>query len=364
MKYTTLSQDVFDSTAKVAVETQPIRKEVPLKDLEIVNDKTMSVDGLHIPMSHQAFKDMIKAVGLPVTFDKSFTGAFGEKARQQLINRLKSSMAAKGKTSVSLVVSPQDKAIIGVHKSPKDLISNESFIKTASQVIDQHNLDVTNFTVSPYDGSVTINTASPKNQWGLQGLKDEEFFGGVAFTNSPQNGFLVSPFLQRLICANGMIGRAFEETMKLTSFDPRSMEAFFNELNTMARTGFKPTKFEEQVRTAINTNASLYEMEEVYNLMRSVSGAEYKELEAWVPLQKTRAKYHLHGIDTVTMSKEQKKNAKTGTPIWDVINGLTHFSTHDNGFRVDEGDRRRMQVEAGKLLTKEFDMANLVRSPF
>jgi len=64
------------------------------------------------------------------------------------------------------------------------------------------------------------------------------------------------------------------------------------------------------------------------------------------------------------MSKEQKKNAKTGTPIWDVINGLTHFSTHDNGFRIDDYDRRRVQMEAGRMLTKEFDMANIVKSPF
>lgn len=363
MKYTTLSQELFDSTAKRAVEAQPIRKEVSLKSLEVINDKTIAVEGMHIPMSNQAFKDVIKAVGLPVTFDKSFTGAFGEKARQQLINRLKTSMSAKGQSTVSLVVSPESKSIIGVHKSPKDLISNESFLKTATQVIDQHGLEVNNFTVNS-EGSIFISTSSPKNQWGLQGLKDEEFFGGVSFINNPKDGFQVSPFLYRLVCANGMIGKSFEETMKLTSFDNSSMAGFFNELNIMAKTGFKPTKFEEQVRGAISTNASLFEMEEAYHMMKAISGAEYKELEAWVPLQKTRARYHSAGIDTITMSKEQKKNAKTGTPIWDVINGLTHFSTHDNGFRIDDYDRRRVQMEAGKLLTKEFDMANLVKSPF
>ena len=363
MKYTTLSQDVFDTTAKLAIDRQPIRKEVSLKNLEVVNDKTMSVDGLHIPMSNQAFKDVIKAVGLPVTFDKSFTGTFGEKARQQLINRLKSSMAAKGQSSVSLVVSPESKSIIGVHKSPKDLISNDSFLKTASQVIDRHNLEVNNFTVNE-DGNIYISTSNPKNQWGLQGLKDEDFFGGVSFINNPKDGFQISPFLYRLVCANGMIGKAFEDTMKITSFDARGIEGLFNELNNMAKVGFKPAKFEEQVRAAISTKASLFEMEETYNMMRSFSGAEYKELEAWVPLQATRARYHAAGIDTITMSKEQKKNAKTGTPVWDVINGLTHFSTHDNGFRLDDTDRRRMQVEAGKMLAKEFDMANQVKSPF
>ena len=363
MKYTTLSQTAFDEAAKSAVGLQPIRKEVSLKSLEIVNDKTLSVDGLHIPMSHQAFKDVIKAVGLPVTFDKSFTGAFGEKARQQLVNRLKVALAAKGKSSVSLVVSPSDKSIVGVHKSPKDLISNDSFLKVATQIIDRHNLEVNTFTVGS-SGNVYISTSNPHNQWGLQGLKDEDFFGGVSFTNNPKDGFQISPFLYRLVCANGMIGKAFEDTLKVTSFDERGMSALLNEMNRMASAGFKPAKFEEQVKSAISTRASLAEMEEIYNMMRTYSGAEYKELESWVPLHSTRARYHAAGIDTITMSKDQKRNAKTGTSIWDVINGLTHFSTHDNGFKIDEGDRRRMQVKAGDLLAKEFDMANQVLSPF
>lgn len=363
MKYTTISQELFDSTARQAIESQPIRKEVPLRNLEILSDRIMTVEGAHIPMSSQAFKDVIKAVGLPVTFDRSFTGAFGEKARQQLINRLKSSMTAKGQSTVSLVVSPESKTIIGVHKSPKDLISNDSFLKTATQVIDQHNLEVNSFTVND-EGNIFISTSSPKNQWGMKGLKDEDFFGGVSFINNPKDGFQVSPYLYRLVCANGMIGKSFEETMKLTSFDTKSMEGFFNEINSMAKAGFKPEKFEAQVNQAITTKASLFEMEEAYHLMKAYSGAEYKELEAWVPLQSTRARYHAAGQDTILMSKEQKRNAKTGTPIWDVINGLTHFSSHDNGFRISDTDRRKMQVEAGKMLTKEFDMANLVLSPY
>lgn len=363
MKYTTLSQTAFDEAAKLAISRQPVRKEVSLKDVEILSDKVLSVDGLHIPMTHQAFKDIIKTVGLPVSFDKSFTGAFGEKARQQLVNRLKTHIASKGKSSVSLVVSPETKSIIGIQKSSKDLISNENFLRTATQVIDRHSLEVNNFTVGE-DGRVYISTSNPRNQWGLQGLKDEDFFGGVSFINNSRDGFQVSPFLYRLMCANGMIGKAFEDTLKVEHFDPRGMEALFLELNNLARSGFKPARFESQVKTAIATRASLSEMEEVYNLMRGTSGADYKELEAWVPLQTTRARFHAAGIDTVTLSREQKKNAKTGTSIWEVINGLTHFSTHDNGYTIDEGDRRRMQIAAGQFLTKEFDMANQVLSPF
>jgi hypothetical protein len=127
-------------------------------------------------------------------------------------------------------------------------------------------------------------------------------------------------------------------------------------MERLAKTGFKPSMFDEKVKLAIGTKASLFEMEAIHSAMREFSKTEYRELEAWVPLESTRAKYHLAGIDTVTMSKEQKKNAKTGTSVWDLLTGLTHFSTLDNGFAISDDSRRRLQVQAGGLLVKEFDL--------
>jgi hypothetical protein len=362
-KYTTISQSEFDTKARLAIALQPIRKEVSLKNIEVVGANILKVEDQLIPMSDQAFKDTCKAVGLPVSFDKSFTNSFGDKARQQLINRLKIAKSAKGTTTVSLVVSPETKTILGVHKSAKDLISNDAFVKSASQIIDRYDLQVNNFSVSR-EGELVINTSSPKNHWEVSGLNNEQFFGGVSFGNDSKNGYQVSPYLERLVCANGMIGRAFEETLKLESFSAMAMEAFFNEMERLAKSGFKPSMFDEKVKRAIDTRASLFEMETIHSAMRDLAKTEYKELEAWVPLESTRAKYHLAGIDTVTMSKEQKRNAKTGTSVWDLLNGLTHFSTHDNGFAITDDSRRRLQVQAGGLLVKEFDMSNLVTSPF
>jgi hypothetical protein len=58
------------------------------------------------------------------------------------------------------------------------------------------------------------------------------------------------------------------------------------------------------------------------------------------------------------------KGAKTGTSIWDLVNGITHFASHDNGFKIEDYDRRKLQLEASRLLTKNYDMANFVKSPF
>ena len=150
----------------------------------------------------------------------------------------------------------------------------------------------------------------------------------------------------------------------LANLNPNEVSKFWGELNSLAERQFRPIKFEEQVRLAMNTRASLAEMEDVHDTIKSYSDADTKEVEAWIPLQDTRARFHLAGIDTHTFSGAQKKGARTGTNVWDVINGLTHFFSHDNGFKIDDYDRRRGQVLAGKMLTKTFDMSNIVPSPF
>jgi len=359
----TISSELFQRKTQEAIEKTPIRKEINLRDVEVVKDDLLRVGEANIPMNAEAFKGVCKVVGLPVGFDKTFSSAFGDKARQSLVNRLKTAVQAKGNTTLSLVVNPHDKKVIGVQKDPRDLVSNQTFVETSKRIIDKYNLEVTDFSISS-EGGVVINTMSPKNSWGLTGLQDEDFYGGITFSNSPSRGYLVSPFLHRLVCANGMIGTAFEETMSLGQMDGFSMEKFWTNLNSLAERGFRPLQFENRVRLAMNTPASLAELESAHDDLKSLSDAEHKELEAWVPYHNTRARFHAHGIDTLLLTHAQKKGAKTGTSVWDVVNGITHFASHDNGFKLDDFNRRKLQVQASKLLVKPFDMANVIRSPF
>jgi hypothetical protein len=362
-QYQTISQAIFDSKAKEAIARTPIRKEVNLKEIEIIKNDVLRLGDTHIKMSNDAFKGICKIVGLPVGFDKTFSSAFGDKARQALVNRLKIAVQAKGATTLSLVVNPENKQIIGVQKDPRDLVSNQTFLDTSSAIINKYGLEVNNFSVGS-NGGVVINTSSPKNSWGIKGLADEDFYGGVTFVNNPDGGFRVSPYLHRLVCANGMIGTAFDETFSLGQMDARYMESFWTQLNSLAERGFRPAKFEDRVRLASNTRASLFELESVHDTLKFLSDAEHKELEAWAPLHTTRASFHAANIDTILLSTSQKKGARTGTSIWDLVNGMTHFATHDNGFKIDDYDRRKIQVQASQLLSKAYDMENIIASPF
>ena len=65
-KYQTISQSLFDSKAKEAVLKTPIRREVNLKDIEIIKNDVLRLEDHHIKMNNEAFKGICKIVGLPV----------------------------------------------------------------------------------------------------------------------------------------------------------------------------------------------------------------------------------------------------------------------------------------------------------
>ena len=367
-KITTISSSLFSQKAAEALLKQPLRRTVNLAEIDIIDDKEILYKGSPLKITREAFTQLMQILKIPTAFIKRFGDMMADKpdTRRQFINTIKNILSSKGTNgrTVTLVLAQETREIVAVHKTERNLISNASFLDVVNQVIDQNNLDVVDFSISN-TGNVVVNSLNTGNQFNIQGMKDEYFHAGVSFANDPKNGFVVSPYVNRLVCANGMVSRGFEENYKLTSTEGETMQKFFTDIATLAKKGFKPELFVARVEEAASLKCSLSEMYRVKAAIKGiVKDIKPEDLEIWVPLKYTEAAYARIGIDTKLLRDGQKKNAKTDTSVWDLINGLTHFATHHNGFEISEYDRRRLQVEAGRLLTDEHDMSNFIRSPF
>lgn len=367
-KIITLGSNIVSERAAQAIEAQPLRRTVHLAELNLVDDTKIEYKGTQIKISKSGFSDLLKILKIPQAFIKRFGEMMSEKpeAKRQFINTIKNVMSGQGSgaSTVTLVLSRSSREILAVHKTERNLISNAGFLDVVNRVIDDCNLDVVDFSVGS-NGEVAVNVLDIRNQWDVNGLKDEVFSGGVSFVNNPKNGFVVSPYISRLVCANGMMSRGFQEQYKLTSTDGDAMQKFFTDISNLAKSGFKPDQFVARVSEARDLKCSLAEMYAVKSAIKGVAAdITAEELEAWVPIKFTESAYHRIGVDTHLLRAGQLKNARTNTTVWDLINGLTHFATHDNGFNIDDYNRRRLQMTAGQLLTNEHDMANFVRNPF
>lgn len=359
----TISQDDYNLKMARAIAVQPIRKTVPLASIEIVDAKTISLDGNRIHIDPKAFSQLARILGIPITFQQRVSRLFSDETVSSIVTKMKEAMAAQGVSTVCLVASPRDKKIVSVIKKESSIISNVAFFESIQSVISDHNLSIRDFTID-FDGGVYINTVAPNSGWELMGFKDEHFQGGMAFFNTPDGGFQISPYINRLSCLNGVVAVKFDETHKVKNINPIALGEFYDNMDRFARRGFKPHSFDNRIERSMSTMASYAELEAAAELITETSGLERKDIAQWNSISETSAAYERHGMSPMLMSEEQKKNAKTGTPVWDVINGLTHFATHDNGIIVPEFSRRKVQIEAGNLFSSKYDMENLVSSPY
>jgi hypothetical protein len=359
-----LSDNLVQSRMAAAIEAQPIRREVSLQQIKIIDNEAIEYNGHPVKMSHEAFKDFMSILKVPTAFVDRFKNIVGPEAQQKFINTIKNVMASSDNKTVTLVLNPNKMEIVAVHKTSRNLVSNTTAIDFITNIIHESGLSVADFNINTDNGGIAVNTFSTNMQFNVPGMKDEHFIGGISFTNNPKNGFQVSPYINRLVCANGMVTRGFEEQLKLTNLSEKEMGKFMEHLKGLRDNRYQPAGFIDAVNLMSNTNASLAEMYMVENAIRNVSDIKRDELEPWVQVKSTEAAFARIGIDTNTLDNSKLKNAKTGTTVWDLINGLTHFATHDNGYEISNYDRTRLQVVAGQLLTKDPDMGNLVRSPF
>jgi hypothetical protein len=371
---TTLSQTIFSERAALAIQKQPLRRTVNLAELEIIDDEKIAFKGAPIKITKSAFKDLMNILKIPTAFIQRFGEIMEEKpeAKRSFINSIKNILGSRGTggKTVTLVLSQETKEIVAVHKTERNLISNANFMDVVSQTIDSNSLDVVDFTVNP-DGNVVVNALNTKAQFGIGNpndnplYKDEFFQGGVSFANDPKNGFIISPYVNRLVCANGSVHRGFQETYKLTSTDSETLQKFFSDLSNLAKKGFKPETFVARVEESMNLKASLSELYSAKRYIKqAVKDIKPEELEHWIPLRANESAYNRIGIETHLLRSGQLKNAKSNITVWELINGMTHFATHSNGFEISEYDRRGLQIQAGKLLTDEHDMSNFVRTPW
>ena len=68
------------------------------------------------------------------------------------------------------------------------------------------------------------------------------------------------------------------------------------------------------------------------------------------------------GIQPTELTPAQKRNARTNVSVWDIVNGITDFASHDYGYEIKdpENTRNELMVQAGGILTKQYDTQNLL----
>ena len=350
---TTLSQSAFDVKKAEAINNQLMRKEITLSEFNVIDNNHIDVDGVKIEVTDKAFGKLLGRLRIPKAFAKRFSDGFGNDGLRQLITMMKSAKSNRNEQTVTLLVDPNSRKITDILPAGYASISQESFIDFASRYIDQYNLGVTHMGSSQYGGT-QINCVAPQGMFNVPGMTNEVFNTGVTFRNTPTRGLEVSPYLERLICANGMTSTAFAENYGLHNLNDKNINEFNEHMIRMAATNFQPVGLADNIKKANSTDASLAEMQRAASSILSLDKAvDYEYVQKYIPVERAFKAYSQLGADPNTFTKAQMKNAKSGMSVWDVVNGMTNFASNDTKFNINEGKMGNLMVTAGNILCKK-----------
>jgi len=350
---TTLSQSAFDVKKAEAINNQLMRKEISLSEFNVIDNNHIELDGVKIEVTDKAFGKLLGRLRIPKAFAKRFSEGFGNDGLKQLITMMKSMKSSKNDQTVTLLVDPSNRKITDILPAGYASISNESFIDFAERYINQYNLDVTHMGSSQYGGT-QINCVSPQGMFNVPGMTNEVFNTGVTFRNTPTRGLEVSPYLERLICANGMTSTAFAENYGLHNLNDKNINEFNEHMIRMASTNFQPVGLADNIKKANNTDASLAEIQRAASSILSLDkNIDYNYIQKYIPVDRAMKAYSDLGADPNTFTKAQMKNAKSGMSVWDVVNGMTNFASNDTKYNINEGKMGNLMVTAGNILCKK-----------
>ena len=120
---TTLGSEMIKEKHTEAMELQPIRKTVQLREIEILDNDSISYQGHVIKMNHKAFRNLLSILKVSQAFASRFEQLFDKEAKKDFLNRLKQATTITSKTerTVTMIINPQTREVVAFHKKNNQL---------------------------------------------------------------------------------------------------------------------------------------------------------------------------------------------------------------------------------------------------
>jgi hypothetical protein len=362
MKTLTLAPNLIQTKQAEAIKNQTLRKDCQLGDIKLVSETHVEIGGHMIKITKNAYRSLIKTMGLPSTFTSRLDRLFNKESKTEFINVLSKAIQLSGKSSISVHVSPTDKKIVGF-SGGSTLITNKTFFDFSNDIINEQGFKIVDIFNDEYTGGTTINTILDRDV-NIKGMTNETFHAGLTFKNNPLTGIMVSPHIKRLWCANGCTSEMASESYQLNDLTGDSQEKFIKHLHEMRKNGFVPSGYADTVREANQTTASINELQQAYRAIEPHVGERANSI---LQMDANKSAYTKAGYDVNLMSPDQKKSAKSNQSIWSIANAMTWVANNADqtmNTNIQDSDKTDLQIKSGNLLSKKWDHKNAFANPF
>lgn len=344
----------FATVRKQIKDVQPIIASLPLTKFSFGRNQTIFTNGTPLKTNEDAYYKFIKRVlGAPPGFIKKFKGLTNEKTQLSMLETLIAGNVKKNKGNVILVGNPETGEVTAFDKETNSFKTHDQTLDFAERILNIYpNLEMKKAFVDEV-GALNI-IARHRSEYGE--INGEEHRGGISIVNSYDKGCKIYHNLLRCVCTNGMI----IESKNSLNFDnsARGLSKLFVNLDGLNENSWINPKYWDNVRQAMNLDASLAEVDFMRTALLKTSDIGQfnpEQLELFIPINKIKHYLVKRGINYEKLNQEQMKNCPTGVKLWDLINRVTDFASHNYGFKIVERERMYLQTIAGDMVNKRPD---------
>lgn len=355
----------YEAFKKEALNHEFATRKVKIKDIEFEPNGELIVEGVKVRTSEKVKKNFVKNIlkisPSTVKQVRQFAGADTEKNLMEII---KTGIATLSKNdTVNILGNPTTGVITNIIPGNQDVISNRLALETFEKMMNSNSkLSVVEAELKK-DGAMILNVRAniqKEVHAGGKHIKGETYNPGFSFANLPLKGLEVSHYVTRLVCTNGMTSRFdLGSGGSLSKLNDEEIRKFFLDFMKMSQNDFEPKLMADKIAKAIETPASFHEILTARSIMLSRSILPATEIDAYLPQFGIVSKQLASkGVDYAACSDAQLQNYATPFKVWDVVNELTEFGSHDFGYKADSVIIQKL---AGDILNKKvYDTENVL----
>lgn len=330
-----------------------------LEKVKPISKELLEVNGNKIPITHTAFKDLLKIAGITNQMLIHLNDTINPNAGFALIKELTKAIGSRKNSKITLVI---DKAEAKVSRialntgdsfgAPISADSIESLIKDLSS---NDKINLTQTLITDNGTKVTFNLMYAV-EIPLK-IPGENISFGKQITWDMFSDLELVDMIERLVCTNGMTSiEPGSSPIKLNSSNDST--EFYNSIyNSMANPNNRAIDhYESKVLEAMQTNLSVYE----FNKLKAYTVNHWRDdidriIRAIGDDKDWKIKYQNKGIDLEKINSSQLRNCPTPVNAWDAINLLTDLASHTYNTPVMAHIKKSTQKMAGKLLNSNWD---------
>jgi hypothetical protein len=342
----------YEDFKKRAINMQPVTLRVALSEVDIKSETEMIVRGKAVRITPSVLKDLGRILKLPLQFLKEFEKLIGTTGKDKFINFIKDAKAINKHIMVTLIGSPKSLTIVGMQEGAG--LSYEMFFKVFEDLMNRKQFDIKDAVF--HNNKLAISAVLQSQRFNVGGLDSELFFPGFTLMSDISSGTILESYVYRLVCSNGIIGPSPDE-------DPLRYSAgdyhFFSELDKLAERNFVPKGFSTSVEKSMKTMASYAELKSAAMSLLKDNSLTKDTIDQYLPLNYVEMELKKRNVELGALTKDQEKTIKTNIPVWDIVNGVTDFASHDYGYNLGGSRKLELQKLAADLLVKKaFDTEN------